>query len=136
MELREYVTLLVIFSLVAVGSANFYGQVTSHYNITVSQNISALNAVGRISNMSSDLETQLRRSQISIPIVDVPFAIVQGVYTIMKLLLVGVPDLWFSFINSLAISLGIPSWATAGIMVLLILGVIFEIIAVIMRYKT
>ena len=135
MRMRDFFVVLLIFALVTIGGSYFFGDLTKIYGVS-SQNISVLVPVSEIREEAEQMETQLRETQTGIAILDIPFTVVRGAYTLLKLMLIKVPELWFTFISSIGELLGIPSWASGIIITLLLFTLIFEIISVIMKWKT
>jgi len=135
MRLRDFFMVLLIFALISIGGSVFLGDLTKTYGVS-SQDISTLVPVSEIREEAEQMETQLRETQTGIAILDIPFTVVRGAYTLLKLMLIKVPELWFAFISSIGELLGIPSWASGIIITLLLFTLIFEIISVIMKWKT
>lgn len=126
---------LLVFAVISIGGSVFLGDMAKNYQIET-KDVSTMIPVEEIRNEAEQMETQLREVQTGIAIIDIPFTIVRGTYTLLKLMLIKVPELWFTFISTIGELLGLPSWATGIIITMLLLTLIFEIISVIMKWKT
>jgi hypothetical protein len=94
-----------------------------------------LNYLKTVSERASELENTLKSTQISVAFLDVPFAILSGVYQVFRLILDGMTTLYFSLRNTIAIYLGLPSWFVDAIIGAISIFVMFEIISAVTKYR-
>jgi len=88
-----------------------------------------------VSQRAKEIENTLKSSQVSIAFLDVPFAILSGVYQVFRLILDGMASLYFSFRNTVAVYLNLPSWFVDVITTAIMIFVVFEIVSAVAKYK-
>ena len=89
-----------------------------------------------VSERAKEIENTLKSSQISVTFIDIPFAILSGVYQVFRLILDGMSSLYFSFRNTIAIYLNLPVWFVDTITAAILIFVVFEIVSAVTKYKT
>ncbi|MEM5853888.1 MAG: hypothetical protein QW228_05965 [Candidatus Aenigmatarchaeota archaeon] len=134
MEIRQFFILLLVFTVITISGGIFLSNIGKNYGIQIEQ-VGTMKTVNEIGTEMESFETQLRESKTGISLVDVPFMIVSGAYTVIKLSLLKIPDLWMNLINDMGGFLGIPSWASSTIVVILITTLIFEILSILFKWK-
>lgn len=134
MRLREFFILLVIFTAIVIGSSTFLGNVSKNYGVET-QSVGSMKIVEDIRTEMTDFEKRLQEIKTGVWFLDIPYMIVSGAYTVLKLTLINIPILWTNFISEISMFLGIPQWATSIIFLLIFATLIFEILTVLFKWE-
>jgi hypothetical protein len=139
--LRNYLIMLLVFSAILVGVSGIMTEMSANYGVDTG-NITYLTSVEKVKDEAEDISENLENSQLTGTIADIPFMIISGGYSILKLIAFSLPDIWASFINDIAVAIGIPTEETGlrsiiNIIVLIVtIVIIFEVLSVIFKWRS
>jgi hypothetical protein len=134
MLLRDLFFIMIFATVVFTGLSIFITDFAKGVGMDVQ--MPEFNHLNTVSERAKELENTLKSSQISVTFLDVPFAILSGVYQVFRLILDGMSNLYFSLRNVVAIYLNLPTWFVDAIVGSVLIFVIFEIVSAVTKYKT
>jgi len=95
-----------------------------------------LGYLNQVSQRAQEIENTLKTNQISIPLIDIPMAVLSGIFQVFRLIIDGISSLYFTFRNTIAFYLNLPAWLVDAINASILIFVLFEIVSAVLKYKT
>ena len=134
MLLRDLFFIMIFATAIFTGLSIFISDLAKKTGNDVQ--MPELNYLNQVSQRVQELENTLKTSQISVTFIDVPFAILSGVYQVFRLILDGMATLYFSLRNTIALYLGLPKWFVDTIVASITIFVVFEIVSAVVKRTT
>lgn len=134
MLLRDFLIVLLVFSAVVVGGANFLGELSANYAVNTTD-VSSLSSIKQINDTTSKVRTQLETTDTSFNPFDAALVFFRGSIDMIKLMFYDIPGLWLNSISDIGALLHIPGWATDIFFLLTIITLLFVAAAVLLKWK-
>ena len=94
-----------------------------------------LNYINTVSERANEIEKTIKTSQTSFSLLDIPFAVLSGIYQVFRLIIDGMATLYLSLRNTIALYFGLPKWFVDAIVGAISIFVVFEIISIVTKYR-
>ena len=133
MYLRDLFFMLLLVTVVFTGLSIFITDFFKRGGKNVQ--IPELEYLNVVSNRTKELEKTFKGGSFSITFIDLPFAILNGIYQIFKLIIDTMSGLYLTFRNTVSAYLNLPAWFVDVISVSVSIFVLFEIISAVMKYR-
>ena len=133
MYLRDLFFMLLLVTVVFTGLSIFITDFFKRGGKNVQ--IPELEYLNIVSNRTKELEKTFKEGSFSITFIDLPFAILSGIYQIFKLIIDAMSGLYLTFRNTVSVYLNLPAWFVDIISVSVSIFVLFEIISAVMKYR-
>ncbi len=134
MLLRDLFFIMIFVTVVFTGMSIFISDVFKRGGKSV--NMPELNYLNTVSERAQEIENTIKSSQTSFSLLDIPFAVLSGIYQVFRLILEGMANLYFSLRNTIAFYLGLPAWFVDAVVGAISIFVVFEIISIVTKYRT
>ncbi len=134
MLLRDFLIVLLVFSAVVIGGANFLGELSGTYGVNTTD-VSSLNSVQKINETTSKVRTQLESTDTSFNPLDAALVFFRGSINMIKLMFYDIPGLWLNAISDVGALLHIPGWATDILFLLTIITLLFVAAAILLKWR-
>lgn len=135
MELRDYITSILLFGLVITGISVFMAEAATNTGNSL-DNLTYLAPVNEITAAVTDVQNSITNSQITGTLLDIPLMVISGLYSLVKLLMVTLGNVWVTFTSGLAAFLGVPEWAVIIIQAIIITSISFTILKILFNRST
>ena len=133
MYLRDIFFVMIFVTVVFTGMSIFISDFLKKGGKDVQ--MPELNYLKTVSERANEIENTIKSSQTSFSILDIPFAVLSGIYQVFRLILDGMATLYLSLRNNIAIYLGLPAWFVDAIVGAISIFVVFEIISIVTKYR-
>jgi hypothetical protein len=133
MGLREVFFVMIFVTVVFTGMSIFISDFLKRGGKDVQ--MPELNYLKTVSERANEIENTLKSSQTSFSLLDIPFAVLSGIYQVFRLILDGMATLYLSLRNTIAIYLGLPAWFIDAVVGAISIFVVFEIISIVTKYR-
>lgn len=133
--IRNILIGMLIFSGIIVGLGNWQGDLFAHYSVVPSQNLSHLNFVQEINNQTETIANDFQQTAISTGTFAVPLLVAQGIYDIVKLLLLVVLNVFQELVYGVAGILPgfIPTWFIALVISAVVVIVLLALVDAVLK---
>jgi hypothetical protein len=134
MYLRDIFFIMIFVTVVFTGMSIFISDFLKKGGKDIQ--MPELNYLKTVSERANEIENTIKSTQTSFSILDIPFAVLSGIYQVFRLILDGMATLYLSLRNTIAIYLGLPSWFVDAIVGAISIFVLFEIISIVTKQRT
>lgn len=124
---------IIIASAMIIGASLFTGTLLNNYSVPT-EDLSYLNQTDALSDQMDQLKEKVTETT-KITGIDVLDRLLVGAYETTKLIF-GIGDLYESFITDTAAAIGLPSWFTSMLVIVVFIIVVFSIISIIVKWRT
>ncbi len=128
MNLKDYVVLMLVFSLVMTSLGMFFSDISESYGVQI-ENYAVTSYVSEIKNMAYDMAESIKSARISdIELLNMPVVTLVTFYETSKLIFTTLMGMYEIFVSEISGILRIPEELTSIIIAIIIVNVVFAMI--------
>jgi len=132
MKLNNLVIGMLVFGLVVTGLSHFTTDWAENLGFSLS-NMSYLAPIEDIQREMKNMEESLKSSQITGTWLDIPFTVLSGLTSALKLLGTALINIMYGFISSVAEVLHVPFWVIAFFQAIVMAGIVFALLRIFLK---
>ena len=132
MKLSGVVIGMLVFGLVVTGLSYFSADWAENIGFSLN-NLTYLAPIQDFQSEMMSMEEALKSSQITGTWLDIPFTILSGLTSALKLLGTALINILYGFISSVAEVLHVPFWVIAFLQAIVMAGIVFALLRIFLK---
>jgi len=135
-EVRALVIMILLASMVIIGTAMFYGSFAETYGSTGVDDISNFSSATQAQTLATNMRDSIKDAKLTnVELVDIPFTIITGGYNAFKLVFDTI-DYVNAMTNDLVVFTGLPiGWAVTILTGLVMVIIVFAALGALLKWE-